>query len=44
MHADDKERRFAAIDDVADCGALLVDRGLAPLTASRAAGGRTAGT
>jgi dienelactone hydrolase len=29
MHADDKEKRFAAIDDVADCGRFLVDRGLA---------------
>ena len=30
MHADDKERRFAAIDDVADAARYLVDRGLAP--------------
>ena len=30
MHADDKERRFAAIDDVADAVCYLVDRGLAP--------------
>lgn len=30
MHADDKERRFAAIDDVADCVQYLVDKGLAP--------------
>lgn len=29
MHADDKELRFAAIDDVADCVAFLVERGLA---------------
>jgi dienelactone hydrolase len=28
-HADDKELRFAAIDDVADCVHFLVDRGLA---------------
>ncbi|MFG1932612.1 alpha/beta hydrolase family protein [Mycobacterium sp. NPDC048908] len=30
MHADDKERRFAAIDDVADAACYLVDRGVAP--------------
>ena len=30
MHADDRERRFAAIDDVADAVRYLVDRGLAP--------------
>ena len=30
MHADDKERRFAAIGDVADAVRYLVDRGLAP--------------
>jgi alpha-beta hydrolase superfamily lysophospholipase len=30
MHADDKERRFAAIDDVADAARHLVDSGLAP--------------
>ena len=30
MHADDRERRFAAIDDVADAALFLVDRGLAP--------------
>ena len=30
MHADDKERRFAAIDDVADAALFLVDRGIAP--------------
>jgi dipeptidyl aminopeptidase/acylaminoacyl peptidase len=30
MHADDKERRFAAIDDVADAVAFLVDNGVAP--------------
>ena len=29
MHADDRERRFAAIDDVADAVRYLVDRGLA---------------
>ncbi len=29
MHADDKEKRFAAIDDVADCVGFLVERGLA---------------
>ncbi|KWX24353.1 peptidase S9 [Mycolicibacterium wolinskyi] len=29
MHADDKELRFAAIDDVADCVHYLVERGLA---------------
>jgi dienelactone hydrolase len=29
MHADDKEGRFAAIDDVADCVRFLVDAGLA---------------
>lgn len=28
-HADDKDLRFAAIDDVADCARFLVDRGLA---------------
>jgi dienelactone hydrolase len=30
MHADDKELRFAAIDDVADCVRFLADRDLAP--------------
>ena len=30
MHADDKELRFAAIDDVADCVRFLVDRDVAP--------------
>ena len=30
MHADDRERRFAAIDDVADAAGYLADRGLAP--------------
>ncbi|WP_454791099.1 alpha/beta hydrolase family protein [Mycolicibacterium lutetiense] len=30
VHADDKELRFAAIDDVADCAQYLVDRGIAP--------------
>ena len=30
MHADDRERRFAAIDDVADAALFLADRGLAP--------------
>ncbi|MGV0806752.1 alpha/beta hydrolase family protein [Mycolicibacterium setense] len=29
VHADDKELRFAAIDDVADCAQYLVDRGIA---------------
>jgi acetyl esterase/lipase len=29
MHADDRERRFAAIDDVADCVKHLVDNGFA---------------
>jgi dipeptidyl aminopeptidase/acylaminoacyl peptidase len=29
VHADDKENRFAAIDDVADCARFLVDNGLA---------------
>ncbi len=29
MHADDKEGRFAAIDDVAECVRFLVDNGLA---------------
>lgn len=29
VHADDKEKRFAAIDDVADCVRFLVDSGLA---------------
>jgi dipeptidyl aminopeptidase/acylaminoacyl peptidase len=29
VHADDKENRFAAIDDVADCARFLVDSGLA---------------
>lgn len=30
MHADDREKRFAAIDDVADAALFLIDRGLAP--------------
>jgi dipeptidyl aminopeptidase/acylaminoacyl peptidase len=30
MHADDREKRFAAIDDVADAALFLVDRNLAP--------------
>ena len=30
MHADDREQRFAAIDDVADAALFLVERGLAP--------------
>jgi dipeptidyl aminopeptidase/acylaminoacyl peptidase len=30
MHADDRERRFAAIDDVADAACYLVGNGLAP--------------
>jgi dipeptidyl aminopeptidase/acylaminoacyl peptidase len=29
MHADDKEKRFAAINDVAACVRFLVDNGLA---------------
>jgi dienelactone hydrolase len=29
VHADDKEKRFGAIDDVADCVRFLVDNGLA---------------
>jgi dienelactone hydrolase len=29
MHADDKEKRFAAIDDVAQCVRFLIDAGLA---------------
>ncbi|WP_264066120.1 alpha/beta hydrolase family protein [Mycolicibacterium komossense] len=29
MHADDRERRFAAIDDVADCARYLIDNGFA---------------
>lgn len=29
MHADDRERRFAAIDDVADCARYLVDNNFA---------------
>ncbi|HEY7053488.1 MAG TPA: alpha/beta fold hydrolase [Mycobacterium sp.] len=29
MHADDKDKRFAAIDDVAECARFLVDTGLA---------------
>jgi alpha-beta hydrolase superfamily lysophospholipase len=29
VHADDKEKRFAAIDDVADCARFLVEGGLA---------------
>ncbi|OBB22012.1 peptidase S9 [Mycolicibacterium peregrinum] len=31
VHADDKELRFAAIDDVADCAQYLVDQGIAPV-------------
>jgi alpha-beta hydrolase superfamily lysophospholipase len=30
MHADDKDRRFAAIDDVADCVHYLIDREAVP--------------
>ncbi|OMC01861.1 peptidase S9 [Mycolicibacterium fortuitum] len=30
VHADDKELRFAAIDDVADCAKYLVEKGIAP--------------
>jgi dienelactone hydrolase len=37
MHADDKEKRFAAIDDVAECARFLVDSGL--VDASRVACG-----
>jgi dipeptidyl aminopeptidase/acylaminoacyl peptidase len=37
MHADDKENRFAAIDDVAECARFLVDSGL--VDASRVACG-----
>ncbi|WAJ46218.1 alpha/beta fold hydrolase [Mycobacterium sp. Aquia_216] len=29
VHADDKEKRFAAIDDVADCASYLIDNGVA---------------
>jgi dipeptidyl aminopeptidase/acylaminoacyl peptidase len=29
VHADDKEQRFAAIDDVADCAQFLIDNGFA---------------
>jgi acetyl esterase/lipase len=42
MHADDKEKRFAAIDDVADCVEFLVDSGLADLRRI-ACGGRSYG-
>jgi dienelactone hydrolase len=38
MHADDKEKRFAAIDDVADCVHFLVDKGLADPTRIACAG------
>jgi acetyl esterase/lipase len=38
MHADDKEKRFAAIDDVADCVRFLVDNGLADPTRIACAG------
>ncbi len=31
MHADDREQRFAAIDDVADAALFLVERGLTPV-------------
>ncbi len=31
MHADDRERRFAAIDDVADAARFLIDNGHAPV-------------
>ena len=44
MHADDKERRFAAIDDVADAIRYLIESRRRPRTASRAAAGLTAGT
>ncbi len=36
MHADDREKRFAAIDDVADCVRHLVERGIADRTGSPA--------
>jgi acetyl esterase/lipase len=42
VHADDKEKRFAAIDDVADCVNFLVDNGLADPTRI-ACGGRSYG-
>ncbi|MET0703009.1 MAG: alpha/beta fold hydrolase [Mycobacterium sp.] len=38
MHADDRERRFAAIDDVADCVKFLVDHGMADPTRIGCAG------
>jgi dienelactone hydrolase len=38
MHADDKEKRFAAIDDVAQCVRFLVDAGLADPTRIACAG------
>ena len=45
MHADDREQRFAAIDDVADCALFLVERGLAPAgPRSPAAAGPTGAT
>jgi dipeptidyl aminopeptidase/acylaminoacyl peptidase len=42
MHADDKERRFAAIDDVADCARFLIDNSLADQNRI-ACGGRSYG-
>jgi dienelactone hydrolase len=38
MHADDKEKRFAAIDDVAECARFLADDGLADATRIACAG------
>jgi dipeptidyl aminopeptidase/acylaminoacyl peptidase len=38
MHADDKEKRFAAIDDVAECARFLADSGLADATRIACAG------
>ncbi|BBZ37640.1 alpha/beta hydrolase family protein [Mycobacterium conspicuum] len=38
VHADDKEKRFGAIDDVADCVRFLVDNGVADPTRIACAG------
>jgi dipeptidyl aminopeptidase/acylaminoacyl peptidase len=38
VHSDDKEKRFAAIDDVADCVRFLVDNGVADPTRIACAG------
>ncbi len=38
VHADDKDKRFAAIDDVADCARYLAERGLADPTRIACAG------